>query len=105
MPLITYPTRITSKTKTLIDNIFYNQFSSDIVSGNLTIGISDHMPQFALIPNNPTRVNPKIQQQPKYARKYKNINTGIFCQDIDNINWDTNELDIDQYGDKEVAYI
>jgi endonuclease/exonuclease/phosphatase family metal-dependent hydrolase len=50
-PLITYPTRITSKSKTLIDNIFFNEFSSDIVSGNQTVGLSDHIPQFALIPN------------------------------------------------------
>ena len=50
-PLITYPTRITSKSKTLIDNIFFNEFSSDVVSGNLTVGLSDHIPQFALIPN------------------------------------------------------
>ena len=48
-PLITSPTRVTSKTKTLIDNIFYNEFCSNIVSGNLTVGVSDHMPQFALI--------------------------------------------------------
>ena len=33
-PLITSPTRITSNTKTLIDNVLYNGFSSNIVSGN-----------------------------------------------------------------------
>ena len=49
-PLITSPTRITTDTKTLIDNIFFNDFSSNIISGNLTVGISDHMPQFALVP-------------------------------------------------------
>ena len=46
-PLITSPTRITTDTKTLIDNIFFNDFSSNIISGNLTVCISDHMPQFA----------------------------------------------------------
>jgi exonuclease III len=49
MPLITVPTRIAKTSKTLIDNIFYNQFSNDIISGNLTVGISDHMPQFCII--------------------------------------------------------
>ena len=34
-PLITYRTRITNKCKTLIDNILSNEFSSNIVSGNL----------------------------------------------------------------------
>ena len=32
MPLITLPTRITARSKTLIDNIFYNEFSDEIVS-------------------------------------------------------------------------
>ena len=50
MPLITLPTRITSSSKTLIDNIIYNQFSDDIISGNITVGISDHIPQFSIVP-------------------------------------------------------
>jgi hypothetical protein len=50
MPLITLPTRITAKSKTLIDNILHNQFNPDIKSGNLTVSISDHTPQFAVIP-------------------------------------------------------
>ena len=48
LPLITIPTRIASKT--LIDNILYNEYNSEIKSGNITVGISDHMPQFSLIP-------------------------------------------------------
>ena len=40
-PLITSPTPVQSKTKSLIDNIF---FCSNILSGNLKLGISDHMP-------------------------------------------------------------
>jgi len=59
MPLITVPTRIAKTSKTLIDNIFYNQFSNDIISGNLTVGISDHMPQFCIIPTNTQKRNSK----------------------------------------------
>ena len=51
IPLILQPTRITSHSSTLIDNIFSNVFDPDIVSGNLTATISDHLPQFAIIPN------------------------------------------------------
>ena len=36
---------------TLIDNIFSNVIEPDIISGNLTASISDHLPQFAVIPN------------------------------------------------------
>ena len=50
MPLITIPTRITASSKTLIDNILHNRFNPDIKSGNLTVSISDHTPQFAVFP-------------------------------------------------------
>ena len=52
IPLILQPTRITSHSNTLIDNIFSNIIDPDIaISGNLTATISDHLPQFAIIPN------------------------------------------------------
>ena len=51
MPLILQPTRITSHSNTLIDNIFSNVIDPDIISGNLTATISDHLPQFSIIPN------------------------------------------------------
>ena len=37
-------TRITSHSKTLSDNIFSNFVSHEIVSGNITAAISDHLP-------------------------------------------------------------
>ena len=51
VPHITLPTRITSSSKTLIDNIFSNDpdFSTGI-SGNFTFSISDHLPQFLILP-------------------------------------------------------
>ena len=51
IPLILQPTRITSHSNTLIDNIFSNFIDPDIISGNLTATISDILPQFAIIPN------------------------------------------------------
>ena len=99
-PLITSPTRITSSTKTLIDNILYNEFSNNIISGNLLVGISDHIPQFALIPTNLSKTS-KNNAKPaiKYARKYKRINTDIFNQDLDKIDWNPGRLDANQYGE------
>ena len=44
-------TRITSHSKTLIGNIFTNMILSDSISGNLTGTISDHLPQFLIVPN------------------------------------------------------
>ena len=51
IPLILQPTRITSDSNTLIDKIFSNAIDPDIISGNLTAAISDHLPQFSIIPN------------------------------------------------------
>ena len=51
IPLILQPTRITSHSNTLTDNIFSNVIDPDIISGNLTATISDHLPQFAIICN------------------------------------------------------
>ena len=51
IPLILQPDRITSHSNTLIDNIFPNVIDPDMISGNLTATISDHLPQFAIVPN------------------------------------------------------
>ena len=48
---ISQPTRLTSHCKTLIDNIFSNIISSEAISGNLASTISDHLPQFMIVPN------------------------------------------------------
>ena len=51
IPLISQPTRIPSHSNTLIDNIFSNVIDPDIISGNLTVTISQSLPQFSIIPN------------------------------------------------------
>ena len=53
VPHITLPTRITTRSKTLIDNIFSNDSDfANGVSGNFTFSISDHLPQFLIMPDN-----------------------------------------------------
>ena len=48
---ILHYTRTTSHSKTLIDNIFSNLISHEIISGNITATISNHLPQFLFVPN------------------------------------------------------
>ena len=56
-PHITIPTRVTLTSKTLIDNIFSNNFDfSSLKSGNITVSISDHMPQFLIVPKSLNRI-------------------------------------------------
>ena len=48
IPSVLQPTRVTSHSNTLIDNIFSNVIDPDIISGNLTATISNHLLQFAI---------------------------------------------------------
>ena len=50
-PQINFPTRITGTSSTIIDNILINSQENVYTSGNLTISISDHLPQFTIIEN------------------------------------------------------
>ena len=47
-PLITRPTRITSHSKTLIDNIFTSDLSSQIHNGLIINDMSDHLPIYQI---------------------------------------------------------
>lgn len=51
-PQITRPSRITSHSATLIDNIFTNIIQNNTVSGLLIHDISDHLPIFTVYDNN-----------------------------------------------------
>ena len=88
LPHIIHPTRITSRSKTLIDNIFSNINSADFTSGNLTADISDHLPQFMIAKNilsPPHAPNVKV-----YERNWKVFNKVSFIDDFNNQNWDAN---------------
>ena len=37
------PTRITPRSQTLTDNIFYNEVQPKIIAGNIATDISDHL--------------------------------------------------------------
>ena len=84
VPHITLPTRITTRSKTLIDNIFSNDpdFANG-VSGNFTFSISDHLPQFLLKPDN-------LKHPPKkhnVYRRSRDYNKEELVADFLNINW------------------
>ena len=71
IPHITIPTRITAISKSLIDNIFSNNLEfQSAKSGNITVSISDHMPQFLIVPMTIKRV---IKKQKIYKRDIKNM--------------------------------
>ena len=53
-PKINLLTRITASSKTLIDNIFYNDICKKIKAGNIATTKSDHLTQFLAIPSKET---------------------------------------------------
>ena len=79
LPFITTPTRITRNTKTLIDNIFYNKPLNDIMSGNLSSIISDHLIQFLIEPSKFTEKSPQMVYK---QRCYKNFDKLQFRADL-----------------------
>ena len=51
LPHVIQPSRHTNHSKTLIDNTLSNIISKDIIPGNITATISDHLSQFLISPN------------------------------------------------------
>ena len=80
VPHIIHPTRITSTSKTIIDNIFSNApHYQEGISGNLTTRLSDHLAQFLIISDecehNPTKKH-------TYVYDIKNFDTENFLKEI-----------------------
>ena len=55
---ILQPPKVTSKSKTLINNISSNIFGPDSISGNVTVTVSDHLLQFVIniFSNSPSNI-------------------------------------------------
>ena len=93
IPYILHPTRITNHSKTVIDNIFSNFISPDIISGNITAAIFDHLPQFSLVPN--IRSNSPTQKSNYYERDWSKFKQENFILDYFDKDW-ADVLQIDQ---------
>ena len=82
-PLITRPSRITSHTATLIDNIFVNNFFERSRSGLLFTGISDHLPFFSIHSDN-TPVS-QSRQDPLFIRDKNPNNIPTFVEKLEGV--------------------
>lgn len=86
-PLINKPTRVTTQSKTLIDNIFSNDIhSTNLFNGILLSDISDHFPVFSI------NVSQIITDKQLYitTRNYNQTNIDTFTDKLANFHW--NEL-------------
>ena len=81
LPYILHPARVTGHSQTIIDNIF----SKEIVCGNLTLTISDHLPQVLFIPSmfsdNPDK------KSNIFERSWTNFNQAEFVMDYFDKDW------------------
>jgi len=101
MPLINHPTRITSHTATLIDNILVNDPSimQELTSGILFSDISDHLPIFTIHHSKP--INSTKRDNIKLTRREINPRTkAMFQTQLNKCDW----TDVYQSNDPNIAY-
>ena len=91
LPSILLPTRVTTNTSTLIDNIFFTPTKYKISSGNFLTGISDHLPQYLILEQNDQRFLPKSIQY----RDWKRFDKEKFTSEFRNLDWN-NLLSLDE---------
>ena len=84
-PLITRPTRITSHTATLTDNIFSNNMDNFAKCGLLVNDISDHLPIFAMLFN--TSVDTLDNRRPLMYREKSFSNIDKSKNELTSVNW------------------
>lgn len=85
--IIDLPTRVTSDTETLIDLCITNVMTNDIVSGVMTVDLSDHLPLFCFVPCENISCNETNISIP-YCRDINDYNIERFVALVSNINWD-----------------
>ena len=90
LPRIVKPTRITPRSQILIDSIFFNEIQANIIVGNITTDISDHLTQFVAMPGD---WHTEISTEDIYRRNYKNLNPDNFKDEFGRINWGNLFLD------------
>ena len=82
---ISTPTRVTTHSKTIIDNIFTNNIDDGLISGNITTTITDHYAQFLL------RKDMKLQHtnEKLFRHNFKNFCDAQFDFESKNTDWNT----------------
>ena len=85
LPLITQPNRVVdNQTPSLIDNIFSNNLSDEIISGNIYLTLSEHFCQFASV----KREKIDIKNINIDTRNYSKFSSKDFHDDVSIQNWD-----------------
>ena len=68
----------------MIGSIFCNNASNSIISGNITISISDHLIQFLLVPDQPKDIWSLTLEE---IRSFHSFDPKAFEKDLQKIDW------------------
>ena len=100
MPSIVRPTRITSDSATLIDNIFTNEITYSLESAIIINDKSDHLPVILQC----SLAQPKVDQSLTYANRTINDQAKAkFSASLKSAQWDT-VIDACNHNDPSMAY-
>ena len=84
LPLIIHPTRVVdNQVPSLIDNIFSNNVSDEITSGNIYLTLSEHFSQFASV----KREKLDLKKVCRYDRDFSKYSPLQFRDDVSIQNW------------------
>ena len=82
-PHILKPTRITSHSATLIDNIFFNSAEFQTSSGNILHDLSDHLPNFLII----SKLSYSSKKPKCFKRDYSKCNEELLRDEFRALDW------------------
>ena len=85
VPNITSPTRLISRSQTLIDYIFSSIMNDGCIAGDLISPIAGDHAQLLIIPNYTITQNSK---KDPYKRNFKHFSSKKFIRDLEKANWD-----------------
>ena len=87
LPVTLMPTRITSRSATLIDHLYYYEGTRhrdvSVKSGNFLEDISDHLPNYMILINSK---NP-LQKERPLVRLFSQKNLALFKRELQNVDW------------------
>ena len=90
LPLIIHPSRVVeNQTPSLIDNIFSNNISDEIMSGNIYFTLSEHFSQFASV----KRDKLDIKKVAIFDRDFSKYSANDFRDDVSIQNWNMSHSD------------
>ena len=84
IPLISNPTRLTFYSATLIDNIFTNNLSQNVLNGIVLNDLSNHLLVFAYFSG---KTLTRDGENKVFIRKITNENLRKFNENVSNTNW------------------